>query len=539
MPDVMITQDYTSDEKTIVKAVINRYSNTGIFIIEPGNPLLVYFYDIQLRLAGITPGVSPQFTQRWQQSKQSKGTAGRLSEAGNGDAQPVYSIVRLDSLDGRSYRADAIGSLPVSATNVTQTLGLFDTEATNVGQVTSNKAYIYTADCAITANGDYPQSQLTDDFPVTVIYTFAQTIDQSTFYGAEIITTQSYPKSIYNDSPRSLYNQDAIKICLTRDAADCDYRYTYDGDGTVRVPIKGNITYYGKIDIVDGRPVNAKNIIYLIRTRAGGDPVTPYDDLNIFNSPNTKINDDTLSWDLNWLKFKQVDFESGEWVYYVFRVNLNVEGRNIVAFITNAPKNIEPDQRFLNTAPLKPMCIVYGCLGENTKILMQDGNEKTIANISTGEYIRTRNGRTLRVDAITTGYECHYVEITVQDTNNKTRTIIASLGHPFITSSGVVLTRELCQTSKLLTLDGEAEIISMVQKDGNIKVYNLQLPIDTPANTAPYDNNTFYANGILVGDNLMQRVYEDEYHQRPVNILSKLPQEWHQDYHNHLNLAGK
>ncbi|MFP3786931.1 hypothetical protein, partial [Burkholderia sp. SIMBA_024] len=85
----------------------------------------------------------------------------------------------------------------------------------------------------------------------------------------------------------------------------------------------------GKIDIVEGRPVNANNIIYLIRTRAGGDPVTPYDDLNIFNSPNTQINDDTLSWDLNWLKFKQVDFESGEWVYYVFRVNLNVEGRNI------------------------------------------------------------------------------------------------------------------------------------------------------------------------------------------------------------------
>lgn len=535
----MITKNYTSDEKSIVRAVINQYSNAGIFIIEPGNPLLGDFYDIQLRLAGITPGVSPQFTQRWQQSKQSKGTAGRLSEAGNGDAQPVYSIVRLDSIDGRSYRADAIGSLPVSATNVTQTLGLFDAEATNVGLVTSNKAYIYAADCAISANGDYPQSQLSDDFPVTVIYTFAQTIDQNTFYGAEIITTQSYPKSIYNDSPRGIYNQDAIKICLTRDAADCDYRYTYDGDGTVRVPIKGSITYYGKIDIVEGRPVNAKNIIYLIRTRAGGDPVTPYDDLNIFNSPNTQINDDTLSWDLNWLKFKQVDFESGEWVYYVFRVNLNVEGRNIVAFITNAPKNIEPEQRFLNTAPLKPMCIVYGCLGENTKILMQDGSEKLIGAISTGEYIRSQHGNALRVDDITTGHERHYVEITVRNSGNKIKNITASLGHPFITSDGVVIARELNHASRIITLDGEAEIISMVQKEGDIKVYNLQLPIDTPANTALYDNNTLYANGILVGDNLMQRVCEDEYHQRPVNILSKLPQEWHQDYHNHLNLAGK
>jgi len=535
----MITQNYTSDEKSIVQAVINQYSNTGIFIIEPGNPLLVDFYDIQLRLAGVTPGASPQFSQVWQQSKQSKRTAGRLSEAGNGYAQPVYSIVRLDSIDGRSYRADAIGSLPVSASNVTQTLGLFDAGATNVGQVTSNKAYVYTADCAITANGDYPQSQLTGDFPVTVIYTFAQTIDQNTFYGAEIITTQSYPKSIYNDSPRSLYNQDAIKICLTRDAPDCDYRYSYDGDGTVRVPIKGTITYNGKIDLNAGQPVNAKNVIYLIRTRAGGDPVTPYGDLNIFNSPNTQINGDTLSWDLNWLKFNQVDFESGEWVYYVFRVNLNVEGRNIVAFITNAPKNLEPDQRFLNTAPLKPMCIVYGCLGENTKILMQDGNEKIITDISAGEYIQTRNGHALRIDAVTTGHERHYVEITLRDNSNKIKNITASLGHPFITSAGIVMAQELNHDSRVITLDGEAEIVSLVQKEGDIKVYNLQLPIDTPVDRLPYDNNTFYANGILVGDNLMQRVCEDEYHRRPVNILSKLPQEWHQDYQNHLNLAGK
>jgi hypothetical protein len=37
----------------------------------------------------------------------------------------------------------------------------------------------------------------------------------------------------------------------------------------------------------------------------------------------------------------------------------------------------------------------------------------------------------------------------------------------------------------------------------------------------------------------MQRIYEDEYYQRPANILSKLPKEWHQDYQNHLNAAGK
>lgn len=161
-----------------------------------------------------------------------------MSEANTSGAQPVYSIVRLDSTDGKRYQTDAIGSLPVQATNVTQTLGLFDGGADNVGKVEYKSDYVYTADCTIGASGDYPQSQTGGSFPVTVIYTFAQTVGQQTVYGAEIVTTQSYPKEMINDSPRNLYNQRMIKICLTRDDGDCDYRTGYDQDGTVKVPIK-------------------------------------------------------------------------------------------------------------------------------------------------------------------------------------------------------------------------------------------------------------------------------------------------------------
>ncbi|MGO2569854.1 MAG: hypothetical protein ACTH9E_16570, partial [Serratia proteamaculans] len=78
-----------------------------------------------------------------------------------------------------------------------------------------------------------------------------------------------------------------------------------------------------------------------------------------------------------------------------------------------------------------------------------------------------------------------------------------------------------------------------VQQQGNLKVYNLQLSAEPSADNALYDDNTLYANGILVGDIQMQRIYEDEYYQRPANILNKLPKEWHQDYQNHLNSAGK
>lgn len=281
--------------------------------------------------------------------------------------------------------------------------------------------------------------------------------------------------------------------------------------------------------------MNASNTIYLIRTRAGGDPVTPFGNYNIFTSPNTRINGNNISWDLDWLKFNQVNFESGEWIYYVFKVILNVDGKSIVAFITNAPKEIEPDQRFLNTVQLKPMRIVYGCLAGDSKILMQDGSEKSISAIDIGEIVLSKNNKPLTVEAVTRGQEQHYLEINVRNSAGQTRNITASLGHPFITPSGVVIARELTPSSKLITLDGESEIISIVQLQGDLNVYNLQLS----SADGHYTDNTLYANGILVGDIQMQRVYEDEYHQRPANVLNKLPKEWHQDYQNHLNKAGK
>ncbi len=155
----MTTQLYTPAEKAITKDVINKYGNRGAFDINPGDPLLVSFYDIQLRLAGLDPSTAPQFIRCWQQARRLGRSTGRLSQAAGNGANPVYSIAGIDSTDGQSWRADAIGSLPVDATNVTQTLGLFDGDATNVGAVNQSRTYLKAADCTISAKGTYPDSQ--------------------------------------------------------------------------------------------------------------------------------------------------------------------------------------------------------------------------------------------------------------------------------------------------------------------------------------------------------------------------------------------
>ncbi|WP_047607950.1 Hint domain-containing protein [Rahnella aquatilis] len=526
----MTTQNYTADEKNIIKNVIHQYGNKGVFIIEPGNTELVNFYDIQLKLAGLTSGNYPQFTQHWQNTKQRKRSTGLLSQAGSSSAKPVYSIVRVDSTDGKNYRTDAVGSLPVSATNVTQTLGLFDGEATNTGTVKYTQDYVNTADCVISADGVYPGVA---GSAVIVIYTFAQVINNQPFYGAEIITTQSYPKEIFNESPRTINNPNEIKICLTRNEADCDYRQSNPWDGIVSVPIKGNITYGGDIDVSGGKPVNGMSSIYLIRTRAGGDPILPYAGFDFFDAKNSSVAGNKINWDLNWLKFNKVDFESGEMVYYVFKLILNISGKSVAAFITNAPKNIVPGQMFLNTVTIKPMKIVYGCLHENTKIMMHDGSEKMISAIRTGDSVKTINNGSLIVENITTGQERHCIKISARDRGNNMLTVTSSPGHPFITPSGIIITRQLKLADKLLTLTGEAEITDIQPQKDEATVYNLQLSAEKT------DENTLYANQILVGDIQMQRLHEDKYHQQPVNILSQLPKEWHEDYRNHLNVTGK
>jgi hypothetical protein len=531
--EFMTTQNYTADEKSVVKNVINNYGNKGVFIIDPGNTLLVNFYDIQLKLSGLAYANSRQFSQCWENAKKLKGSTGQLSQAANDSVTPVYSIVRVDSTDGKNYRADAVGSLPVSANNVTQTLGLFDGDATNVGPVKYTQNYVNAADCVIGAEGVYPDSDKKADFPVTVIYTFAQTINNMTVYGAEIITTQNYPQEIYNESPQTIHNPNEIKICLTRVEADCDYSQPYEGGGIVSVPVKGYITYGGNIDVSGGKPVNGMSSIYLIRTRAGGNPITPYPGFDFFDPKNSTIAGNNIKWDLNWLKFNKVDFDSGEMVYYVFKLILSVSGKSIAAFITNAPKDIVPGQQLLNTVTIKPMKIVYGCLHENTQITMTDGSEKIISAMRMGDRVKTVNNGELTVENVTTGQEQHCIKIITQAADNNILSVVASPGHPFITSSGVIIARELKSGDKLLTLKGESIVIDIQPQPDEATVFNLQLSGEKR------DENMLYANNILVGDIQMQRFYEDEYYRRPENILSQLPEEWHEDYQNHLNVMGE
>ncbi|WP_017346989.1 Hint domain-containing protein [Pantoea sp. A4] len=512
-------------ENQVIKSVINQYANQGIFNLDLDDPLLAEFYALQLRLAEVNSHRYPAFMQQYQHSQRNI-LRGSLSQAESDNAKPVYSLFALGRDTNGTATASALASLPVSATNVTQTLGFFDNQGQSKGKVALNKSYITTSNCVIQAEGA-ADAQLDNN---CVIYTFSQTINGATSYGAEIVYNQSYPQLITNDSPKALTNQQLIKVCLSRNEIDCTY-FDHGGPwgGVVRVPIKGSITYFDNIDMQGGKPVNAFNDIYLVRERAGGSPTASVISNPIFNTAGTTCAGNKISWDLDWLPFKQVDFSSGERVYYIFKVSLSVGGRDIVTFITNAPASVVPEQPFLNTQKIPPMQIVYGCLGGDSLIQLEDGSEKPLREMRIGEWVRSHDQRSLRVEDVPVGKEPQALQITLQK-----QQIIATSGHPFCTPQGILLARELEPGQKLLTAQGEGEVVAITPLDHEIDVFNLHLSCDDPIGAGLEGNSTFYANGILVGDSQMQRDYEDAWHQRPVNVLAELPPEWHQDYHNYL-----
>lgn len=513
--------------RALVQQYIEKHANKGVFELDLSNPQDMTFYMSQAETAGMDTqmlAISASIMQAaLKVAKMAGTTLGNFGKSGS--VFPVHGITNFTTADGIKYGASAITSLPSVAVNVTQTLGIFDENAVPLSPIKFNKHYNTGANCQIDNVGTYSNTRSLNK-AVTTIYTFSQTIGPTTMFAAEIVRTFSYPNHIQDGNPKDINKNGIIKICLTRNSPDCDYWHDYGG--TVSIPVKGSILYYDNIDVDgQGKPLNAHSNIYIIRQRQGGSPINPQDGNIFFQSPNTTVSGATINWNLDWLKLNKVDFTSGEMVYYVFSLTVQTKGKAVVSYITNAPSSIV-DPMPLNVQRIKPMQIVYGCLGENTMITMEDGSQKPIQNIDAGEWVRSRYGKKLRVEHSTTGTEDDYLNIFYGEEG---QSIVSSTGHPFVTTQGIVLAKELEAGIELVGPEEKLHTIREVTThQDEINVYNLHLSTNFPAEELEEDESIMYANGVLVGDTVMQEIHEEKFHQREVNILDALPDEWKEDF---------
>ena len=160
----------------------------------------------------------------------------------------------------------------------------------------------------------------------------------------------------------------------------------------------------------------------------------------------------------------------------------------------------------------------WGCLAEGTKILMADGTEKEVQNISIGESVLNSRGETVKVTNLITGTE-EYIYRTYTESG---RLISASLLHPFAAERGDLLLRDFDGKTMLKVKNGDQYVYEAVincypeKYAGN--VYSLELE-DTGK------EKSIIADGFVTYDNSeVERIIKETYVEENI-ILSPEEQE--------------
>lgn len=162
----------------------------------------------------------------------------------------------------------------------------------------------------------------------------------------------------------------------------------------------------------------------------------------------------------------------------------------------------------------------WGCLAQGTKILMADGTEKEVQNISSGESILNGKGETVKVTGLVTGTE-EYIYRTYTESG---KLISASLLHPFAAKQGDLLLRDFNGMTMLKVKNGDQYVYEAVincypeKYAGN--VYSLELE-DTGK------EKSIIADGFVTYDNSeVERIIKENYVEENVTLSPEEQEEF-------------
>lgn len=162
----------------------------------------------------------------------------------------------------------------------------------------------------------------------------------------------------------------------------------------------------------------------------------------------------------------------------------------------------------------------WGCLVEGTKILMADGTEKEVQNISMGELVLNGRGEKVKVTNLITGTE-EYIYRTYTESG---KLISASLLHPFAAQQGDLLLRDFDGKTMLKVKNGDQYVYETVincypeKYAGN--VYSLELE-DTGK------EKSIIADGFVTYDNSeVERIIKENYVEENVTLSPEEQEEF-------------
>tara|TARA_R110002073_G_scaffold85978_29_gene204356 strand:+ start:5278 stop:7014 length:1737 start_codon:yes stop_codon:yes gene_type:complete len=428
----------------------------------------------------------------------------------------------------RTYDTTAISSIPKNPVVSQLHLGVYDQDGHIQGQLVSNTQNYSGTDQTLSTNGTLDAS----DLEARSISTFFWEDQNGAPHHGMVYASSSIspPTVIDPGNPKDVNGDGIIKLCLARQATDCDYQPAGGSGSNVIMPINGSITYADPIDI----PITSSNSYSLI-TIANPDPKDG-GGCHIIKSTtdffsNATVNGAVLTWNLQPAHFEPANgcLVRNSNANYTFNVMIQNNNLPVYVSITDTP-GVSPDPY---TKIIAPMQVWYSCVAEGTQITLADGTTKKIENVVADDKIFIDSeGRVMTVKTTVKGKEENIFRLTTASG----KILRVTGGHAIPTDSGVILAKNLITGNQVESIKGFEELTSIQKEPYGGNVYNLILGTETDLIKATQSNTTFYANGIRIGDAQMQFTYgnsqinytaltEDE-------VLEKLPEAWHPDFHS-------
>lgn len=523
----------TVQDKRDLAAVLTMGKPGQPVALDMSDPAEHRFFLRQMQAAGFSPARYPQMYRVTEAAAVGKLKAHALDrrslKAFNGVASadsigPIQTLTSVGTNDGTNYAASALSSVPKTPYFSALVVQLYDANNNPLGQPASVTS---ATQPATSLNAVATGVSSTSFAPVQGVATyFWQDQYGSPHHGVVEATITSAPTNITNLAPMPGAGQTVIKLCLGRTGTDCSYSPAGGTGSNVLMPIQGSITFGGAIST---DPTTQFSLITMARpdpSQGGGCTIASTS--NFFGDPNTIISGGTISWNLPAAQFPPAQgcLTANATAIYTFTVGLSVASQATFVAITNDPTTDPTDPYFKIIPQLQ---VFFSCLAEGTRITLDDGSTIPIETLKAGQQVLVdREGRAEKVANKLKGTEA--VPMVRLLTANG-RNLLLTDGHPVITPDGPVLAGMLHIRQKVMTDKGADTLVSVRREMFAKPVWNLN--VGTPPsdlNNAAVRGKTFFANGILVGDNVMQFV-ENRRNQRAVamRIAAHAPAAWKRD----------
>lgn len=286
---------------------------------------------------------------------------------------------------------------------------------------------------------------------------------------------------------------------FTDDLRDYYYSSEVMSDRFLRIPSKGEIKVEGvRLDKVSAK-LKAENEggKYCYHKKADA----------------TLADSQTITWDIpENFEQKYEDILKNDYTYVTYTLEITAENEQLNRKYTFTVTNDNTGST-LNKHIIEKINIYKDCFAAGTTLMLKDGSEKKVEDISVGDMLLTPDGSSKVKDIQKTGTETTLVRIK----GKNGREALVSIHHPVETSDGLVCASFLPEGIEVKTWNGSTTVAELcVTSEAETELYHVTLE----------NGSRLYAGGFLVGD-CNAKLSEEE---RANNIRYQVDEKWRADY---------